>query len=84
MGYYLHECNDVDRKQHRHHPCPPAMLVDRTIEAPGSESPPGPNLRSLGRPLTPEQLLEIDPLPLWLRQQSRARLGTKVSNDDTD
>ena len=59
------------------------MLVDRAVEAPSLEPPPGPYLWPLRRPLAPEQLLEVDPLPLRLRQQSSARLGAEVPNDDT-
>jgi hypothetical protein len=59
------------------------MLVDRAVEAPSPKPPHGPCLWPLRRPLAPEQLLKVDPLPLWLRQQSSARLGPKVPNDDT-
>ena len=60
------------------------MLVDGTVEAPSSEILFGPLSRPLRRPLAPDQLLEVDPLLLRLRQQSSACLGTKVPNDDTE
>jgi hypothetical protein len=84
FGNYSHECDDVDRKQNRHHPRPPTVLIDRAVEAPSSEPPRGPRLWPFRRPLAPEQLLEVNPLPLRLREQSRARLRAKVPNDDTD
>jgi hypothetical protein len=83
LGNCLHECDDVDRKQNRHHPRPPAMFVDRAVEAPSPESLCGSRLWPFRRPLAPEQLLEVDPLPLRLREQSGARLSAKVPNDDT-
>jgi hypothetical protein len=73
----------MNSEQQRHHPRPPPMLVYCTIKAPSPEHPRGPPSRPLGRPLTPEQFLEVDPFPLRLRQQSSARLCPKVSNDDT-
>ena len=83
LGNCSHECDDVDRKQNRHHPRPPTMLVDRAVEAPSPEHPCGWRLWPFRRPLAPEQLLEVDPLPLRLREQSRTRLCAKVPNDDT-
>jgi len=59
------------------------MLKHCTIIAPSLKRRRGPYSRPLGRPLTHEQFLEIDPFPLWLRQQSSARLCPEVPNDDT-
>jgi hypothetical protein len=78
-----HESNDVNSKQHRHHPCPPPMLIHCTIITPSPEHRLGRCSRPLGWPLTPEQFLEVNPFSLWLRQQSSARLCSEVPNDDT-
>jgi hypothetical protein len=59
------------------------MLIHCTIKTPGLERRRGPYSRPLGWPLTPEQFLEVDPFPLWLRQQSSACLCPEVPNDDT-
>lgn len=83
LGNCSHECDDVDRKQNRHRPRPPTMLVDRAVEAPSPKHPCGWRIWPFRWPLAPEQLLEVDPLPLRLREQSRPRLCAKVPNDDT-
>ena len=59
------------------------MLVDRPVIAPGPETPQRPNFRSLGRPLAFDQLLEIDPLSLWLCEQCTPGLRREIANDDT-
>lgn len=59
------------------------MLIHSTIIAPGPEHRRGSYFWPLGWPLTPEQFLEVDPFPLWLRQQSSACLCPEVPNDDT-
>ena len=84
LGNCSHECDDVDRKQNRHHSRPPTMLIDRAVKAPSSESPHRPRLWPFRWSLAPEQLLEVNPLSLRLGEQRRAGLRAKVPNDDTD
>jgi hypothetical protein len=73
----------VDSEEHSHHPRPPAVLVYRAIEAPSPKPPRWPRFRPFRRPLALDQFLEVDPLPLGLREQGGSRLRTEVPNDDT-
>ena len=82
MGY-VHKSDDVQGVQHGHHPMPPTMLMDSTVVAPLPDSPGGSLLRTLGRPLPLDEFLQIDPLSLGLRKQSRAGLRREVADDDT-
>ena len=59
------------------------MFIHRTIITPCLERRRGPYPRPLGWPLAHEQFLEVDPFPLWLRQQSSARLCPEIPNYDT-
>lgn len=59
------------------------MLVDSTVEAPRTDKSRRFLFGSLGGLLAFEQLLKINPLPLWGRQEGRTGLGTEVPDDDT-
>ena len=59
------------------------MLVYRPVEAPCSELPRWPRFWAFRRPLALDQLLEVDPLLLWLNEQRSSCLHTKVHDDDT-
>lgn len=71
-------------KDYGHGPMPPSMFVDRAIEAPGSDQPRWPTLRSFGRTLTFDELLQINPFTLRLGQIGRPCLRSEVAYDDTE
>ena len=72
----------MDSEEHGHHPRPPAVLGYRAVEAPSPEPPFWTRFRPFRWPLTLDQLLEVDPLPLGLREQGGSRFRTEVPNDD--
>ena len=73
----------MENEQGRHRSIPPTVLMNRSIIAPSAELPHRADLRSLGRPLAFDQLLEVDPLSLWLCEQCTSGLRREVANDDT-
>ena len=80
---YPHESDDVQGVQHGHHPGPPTVLMYGTVEAPPPDRPRRPLLRPFRRSLPFDQLLEVNPLTLGLCEQSGARPGSEVADDDT-
>ena len=78
-----HQHNDVKGVQHGHHPRPPAVLANRAVVAPLPDGPRRPLLRTLRRALPLDELLQVDPLSLWLGEQGASGLGREVPDDDT-
>jgi hypothetical protein len=68
----------------RHHLRPPAVLVYSAIVAPCSKRTLWPSLRTPRGPLTHQQLVEVEPLPLFGRKQRQAVAPQKVLDDDRE
>ncbi len=59
------------------------MLVDSTVITPLPDAPRRPLLGTLRRSLSLDELLQVNPLSLRLREESRTRLRREVTDDDT-